>query len=139
MALTISPIIISPTPVVPTLSKNFLLQNPSDIIAYTIRQFCSAPKSFTETYRVLNISSAENISRYSGDITSICAASKNDLQACFSRIYGNGNASVDVTYDTANGIDYTMEISVTVIHNGRPYAISSDVQVNPVTGKIISF
>ena len=115
---------------VPTLGATTLLKDPSEIIAYQIRQFATTPRSLSAVYEDQVISLGDIISRSAQDSQAIVGPTTTALTTVFNRIFGSGATLVSVTTNQYSAALYSLVISVQVTINGKSYGISSTVQVS---------
>ncbi len=120
---------------VPTLGAQTLLTNPSDIIAYQIRQFVTTPRSVSNLYYDEVISLNDIISRSAGDPQSVVGPTTTSLQKVFDTIFGSNSSIITVTINQIDAATYALVLSIQIMLNGQAYGFASTVNI--VNGSIV--
>ena len=115
--------------VVPTLGAKTLLVEVSEILAYQIRQFATTPRTLSVIYHDQVVSLGDILSRNPTDSTAVISATTDALNQLFSRIFGSTGVVVNVTEQARNDASYSLVIFVQVTVAGKPYGVSSSIQV----------
>lgn len=115
--------------VVPTLGAKTLIVNPSEILAYGIRQFATTPRSISAVYYDQVISLGDIISRSPSDSQQVIAATSAALTQMFNRIFGPDVVFVNVSEQPRNDASYSLVIAVQAVIANRTYGITSSIQV----------
>lgn len=116
-------------PCVPTLGATTLLTDPSQILAYVIRQFCTTPQHISTLYYQNVISLGDLISRSGNDANAVAGPAQTALMQVLNAIFGSGAASVSTEINQLTDASYSLVLVVQVVYQGQVYGVTPTVQV----------
>lgn len=116
--------------VIPTLETTTFLTDPVDKIAYILRQFAAFPKSGSDTYYRETISLSDILSTHGHRQEHVVAPITDALMSVYTRIFGPGATTVNVTTEPLSGGRYNIVISVRAVENGTSYGLVGNIRVD---------
>lgn len=119
----------NPTPIVPTLEGLGILSDPQDILAYVLRWYVTVPKSISDSTPDHIISIADSTSRYQNNPTRLVEAVRNDLMGVYTRYFGPGSSTIDISVNDHGNGTYDIIIQIAAIVAGKSHTLGSNVTV----------
>ena len=120
----------SVTNIIPTLDTQSILKNPSDILAYVIRYYFTAPKSVSNSTFDFMVSFADSASKYQNVIANLVSQVQKDLMGVFNRFFSAQATTVNVTPQDNGDGSYNITVECSTVVNGKNYALGGDITVN---------